>query len=217
MLDASFTSVSAFASYASRLEAVLAGARWQEVALLADELQQCWSDGRQVFLCGNGGSAANAMHIANDLLFGIARGGEVGLRVSALPSNSSVMTCLANDIGYNKVFSAQLAVYAQPGDVLIALSGSGNSENIVEALKVARSLGLKSFAILGFSGGKAKALADVPIHFPVNDMQISEDLQMVVGHMLMQHLCKESRRKQDHGPSGRVAESVSKSEAGLMG
>jgi D-sedoheptulose 7-phosphate isomerase len=82
----------------------------------------------------------------------------------------------------------QLAVLAREGDVLIVLSGSGNSPNIVRALEEARTLGMISYAMLGYSGGKARSLADVPIHFRVDDMQIAEDAQMIVGHMLLQWL-----------------------------
>jgi D-sedoheptulose 7-phosphate isomerase len=87
-----------------------------------------------------------------------------------------------------RIYSEQLSVLASPGDVLIVLSGSGNSPNIVAALEQAKAMKVKSYAILGFTGGRCKQLADVPIHFPVDDMQISEDLQLVVGHMLMQWL-----------------------------
>lgn len=179
-----------FADYASRLQSILAVARWEGVLALAEDLRNCWGDGRRIFLCGNGGSAANAMHIANDLLYGVAMGAGPGLRVSALPANASVVTCLANDIGYEQIYSAQLVVQASPGDVLIVLSGSGNSPNILNALVTAKTIGMKSFALLGYSGGNAKAIADVAIHFAVDDMQISEDLQLVVGHMIMQWLCK---------------------------
>jgi D-sedoheptulose 7-phosphate isomerase len=158
------------------------------VEKLAEELHDCWQARRQVFLCGNGGSAGNAIHLANDFLYGISKMRGSGLRVTALPANSSVLTCLANDEGYEDIFSLQLAVQGQPDDVLIVLSGSGNSENIVRALKQAREMKMKTYAILGYSGGKAKALADVPIHFAIDDMQISEDLQLVVGHMIMQWL-----------------------------
>ena len=177
-----------FFGYAGRLQAVLAGAEWREVGLLAQELLDCWRDGRQVFLCGNGGSAGNAIHLANDLLYGISREKGHALRVVALPANSSVLTCLANDVGYEDIFSHQLSVLAGKNDILIALSGSGNSLNIVRALEQARETGMKSFAILGFGGGKAKELADVPIHFEVDDMQIAEDMQIIVGHMVMQWL-----------------------------
>ena len=177
-----------FGDYASRLQSVLANASWKEVEVLARELLDCWQEGRQVFLCGNGGSAGNAIHLANDFLYGISRTYGSGLRVYALPANAAVLTCLANDCGYDEIFAMQLAVQARPRDVLIALSGSGNSANIVKALAQAKLSGMRSFAILGYSGGQAKAAADVPIHFAVDDMQISEDLQLVVGHMVMQWL-----------------------------
>jgi D-sedoheptulose 7-phosphate isomerase len=99
-----------------------------------------------------------------------------------------VLTCLANDEGYDKVFSLQLAVLARRRDVLIVLSGSGNSPNIVAALEQAREIGMISYAVLGHSGGQAKQIADIPIHFDVDDMQISEDAQVIVGHMLTQWL-----------------------------
>lgn len=181
-------SIDGFLDYSRRLQTVLSEADWTEVEMLASELLECWKGGRQVFLCGNGGSAGNAIHLANDLLYGVSRQKGHALRVAALPANSSVVTCLANDQGYDDIFSHQLAVLAREKDVLIVLSGSGNSPNIVKALEQAQQMGMKSFAVLGFTGGKAKSLADVPIHFEVHDMQIAEDLQLIVGHMVMQWL-----------------------------
>jgi len=189
MNDAHLPVKSPFSDYALRLQSVLQSSDWSAVENLADELANCWRDGRQVFLCGNGGSAGNAIHLANDFLYGISKSFGSGLRVSALPANSSVVTCLANDVGYEAIFSAQLAVQGRQDDVLIALSGSGNSPNIINALEQANAMGMRTYAILGYSGGKAKALASVPIHFPVDDMQISEDMQLIVGHMIMQRLC----------------------------
>lgn len=176
--------------YAQRLGAILEATQWDAVADLAAELKACWSDGRQVFICGNGGSAANASHLANDFLYGISKQLGSGIRISALSANPSVLTCLANDCGYDAIFSMQLAVQARAGDVLIVLSGSGNSPNIVSALEQAKTSRLKTYAIVGYDGGKAKAMADVPIHFNVHDMQISEDLQLIVGHMVMQWLAQ---------------------------
>jgi len=183
-------SVRPFSEYSDRLRAVLAATDWSGVAQLGEELLDCWKTRRQVFLCGNGGSAGNAIHLANDFLYGISRQKGSALRVTALPANSSVLTCLANDEGYEQIFSLQLAVLANRGDVLIALSGSGNSPNIVKVLEQAREMGVKTYAILGYTGGRAKELADVPLHFPVDDMQISEDLQLIAGHMVMQWLYK---------------------------
>lgn len=181
-------SVDRFEAYSERLRAILAGTDWAGVGELAEELFDCWKTGRQLFLCGNGGSAGNAIHLANDFLYGVSKRKGSALRVTALPANSSVLTCLANDEGYEQIFSLQLAALGQPGDVLIVLSGSGNSANILRALEQARESGLKSYAILGFTGGQAKQLADVVLHFPIDDMQIAEDLQLIVGHMVMQQL-----------------------------
>lgn len=180
--------LSHFADYSRRLQDVLTTSDWSGVHQLAQALLENWRLGRRVFLCGNGGSAGNAIHLANDFLYGVAKTTGRGLKVIALSANSAVITCLANDVGYDYIFSEQLAVLAEKGDLLIALSGSGNSSNIVNVLQQARKMGVKSFAVLGFSGGKSKHLSDVAIHFPVDDMQIAEDLQLIVGHMVMQWL-----------------------------
>ncbi|WP_345532423.1 SIS domain-containing protein [Viridibacterium curvum] len=178
-----------FSAYADRLSSVLATFDWTPVAQLAQAMHDAWAAGQQVFFCGNGGSAGNAIHLANDFVYGVARTTGGGIRALSLSANSAVITCLANDEGYDKIYSEQLAVQARAGDVLIVLSGSGNSPNIVSVLERAKVMGVHSYAVLGYSGGKCKALADVAIHFPIDDMQISEDLQLVVGHMLMQWLC----------------------------
>ena len=178
------------ADYARRLQQVLGTYDWSPVAVLGEELLRCWQGGNQVFICGNGGSAGNAVHLANDFLYGISRTLGSGLRVHALPANTAVLTCLANDEGYDQIYSLQLAVQARAGDVLIVLSGSGNSPNILKVLDQAKAMQVRSYAILGYTGGKAKAMADVPIHFAVDDMQIAEDMQLIVGHMIMQWLYK---------------------------
>jgi D-sedoheptulose 7-phosphate isomerase len=177
-----------FRDYSSRLNAALLGFDWTPVERLAYDLRDCWQTGRQVFFCGNGGSGANANHLANDFLYALSKTRGSGLRVHSLSANPATLTCLANDEGYDQVFSMQLAVLAREGDVLVTFSGSGNSPNILEALKEARKIGMTSYAVLGYSGGKAKALANVPIHFAIDDMQIAEDAQLMVGHMLIQWL-----------------------------
>jgi D-sedoheptulose 7-phosphate isomerase len=177
-------------SYFERLSNATKQLPIQTIELLAHSLLSAWKEGRQVFLFGNGGSAGNAMHLANDWLYGISKTFGSGLRVTALPANGSVTTCLANDEGYEAIFSYQLAVLAKSGDIAIALSGSGNSPNIVKALEYCNEASIESYAVLGFSGGKALHLAKHPIHVAIDDMQISEDLQMVVGHLLMQWLYK---------------------------
>jgi D-sedoheptulose 7-phosphate isomerase len=177
-----------FTGYAGRLSTTLGQFDWTPVTQLADELFDCWRTGRQVFLAGNGGSAANAVHLANDFLYALSKRRGSGLRVEALPANTAVISCIANDEGYDQVFSLQLAVKARPGDVLIVLTGSGNSPNILKALEEAKRIGMRSYAFLGYSGGKAKTMSDVPIHFAIEDMQIAEDAQLIAGHMIMQYL-----------------------------
>ena len=174
--------------YVSRLKSALDLLPQAELEALAVALMTAWREKRQVFIFGNGGSAGNAIHLANDYLYGIAKQLGKALKVHALPANCAVLTCLANDEGYDSIFIQQLAVLANPGDIAIALSGSGNSPNILRALEYCRDNQIQSFAVLGFSGGQAKALANHAIHIPIEDMQISEDLQLVVGHLMMQWL-----------------------------
>ena len=179
-------------TYLQRLQSCFSAEVLEAVETLAEELRQAWIDGRNVYICGNGGSAANAMHLANDLHYGIGACGSSpslpGLRVEALPSNAGIITCLANDTGYANIYSYQLQVKGRPGDLLIVLSGSGNSANVVKALQKANALQMKTFAILAYSGGSCLELAQVPIHFQIDDMQIAEDTQLIVGHLCMQWL-----------------------------
>jgi len=177
-----------FNAYIACLTNTIHKADMEKIQALSSSLWEAWHNNKQVFICGNGGSAANAMHIANDLFYGIAKDSGSGMRANALPSNQSVLTCLANDISYHDIFARQLRVLGQKDDILIALSGSGNSTNIINVIELAKKMSIKTFAILGYSGGKSLNLADVAIHFPVDDMQVAEDMQLIVGHMVMQWL-----------------------------
>jgi len=176
--------------YVEKLTRVLQSGAMQEIPTLAEALRHAWESNHCIFICGNGGSAGNAIHLANDLLFGVGRKRGGGMRVEALSANPAVLTCLANDLGYEQIFSHQIEVKGNAGDVLIVLSGSGNSPNVVKALETANAKGLKTFAVLGYSGGKCKEVAQHSIHFELDDMQIAEDLQLIVGHICMQFLCE---------------------------
>lgn len=180
--------------YLNRLHACFSTEVLLAVETLAQDIRQAWVDGHNVFICGNGGSAANAMHIANDFTYGIGACGPgpslPGLRIEALPANSGVITCLANDTGYDNIYAHQLQVKGQPEDLLIVLSGSGNSPNVVRALEMATEQKMKTYAIVAFSGGRCLDLAQVPIYFATHDMQIAEDTQLVVGHLCMQWLSR---------------------------
>ena len=149
---------------------------------------ELWKNNKQLFICGNGGSAGNAIHLANDYLYGVSPNFSPAMRVTALTANPSILTCLGNDIGYENIFSAQLKTLGQPNDILLVFSGSGDSPNVVKAIHTAQAIGMKSYAVVGFSGGKCMELADHSIHIPLHDMQIAEDMQCILGHMLMQWL-----------------------------
>lgn len=146
-------------------------------------IENCWKKNNTIFIIGNGGSGANAQHIANDLLYGAGISNKKGIKVEALVSNSSVITCLANDINYESIFSEQIKVKANKDDLLLVLSGSGNSKNIIKAIQQAKKINVNTFGIIGYDGGKAKKILDDCIHFKLNDMQIVEDLQMFVCHV----------------------------------
>jgi len=174
--------------YSARLTQALTLPAIAVIPELAGAFRLAWDSNNTIFLCGNGGSAGNAIHLANDFIYGAGVKRGIGLRVEALSANSAVLTCLANDIGYENIFSEQLRVKANKGDVLVVLSGSGNSSNVIRALEMGNSLGMETFAILGYTGGKCKEIAQHPIHFEIDDMQIAEDLQLIIGHMIMQWL-----------------------------
>lgn len=131
-----------------------------------------------MYLCGNGGSAANALHLANDWL-------AAGVRVQPLVADVATLTMLANDYGYEHIFSRQLRVLGQRGDVLVVLSGSGNSPNIKQVLACAIELGIESWAIVG--GGEAAIMANHVILTP-GDMQACEEEQLRIGHTVADHL-----------------------------
>ena len=161
-----------------------------EIEILYNSILLAWKNKKQIFICGNGGSAGNAIHIANDYLYGAGVKNKKGLKVEALSSNQAVITCLANDLGYEHIYSEQLKVKANKNDILIILSGSGNSKNVINAIKIGNKIGMKTFAMVGFDGGKCLKLAKNKVYFKINDMQISEDLQLIVMHMIMKKLSK---------------------------
>lgn len=179
--------------YINLLNSVLSQIDTKSIEKLVNLLLSMQKQSGTLYICGNGGSAANAIHLANDFTFGVHPKGDA-LKVEALPANSSVLTCLGNDIGYENIFSHQLKVKANKSDILLVLSGSGNSENIINAIKQANAIGMATIGIIGFDGGKAKPLLDLPFHFDVDDMQISEDTQVILGHILMKSLYTELKR-----------------------
>jgi D-sedoheptulose 7-phosphate isomerase len=140
--------------------------------------------GKRVYTAGNGGSAATASHMANDLMKGARVFGRVGFRTICLNDSTPILTCLANDFSYEDVYSIQLQTYAEPGDLLIVFSGSGNSPNIVKALQTAREMGLTTIGFGGCDGGKMKDFCDVILIAPTGCMEQLEDMHMLYEHAI---------------------------------
>lgn len=139
----------------------------------------------RIYICGNGGSAATASHYQNDFNKGVSEHIEVPFRFYCLNDNVATIMAIANDIGYEEVFRFQLRGNLDPNDILIAISCSGNSLNIINAVEYAKAKGNKVIGMTGYSGGKLKELADISLHVPVNSMQITEDIHMAFDHLMM--------------------------------
>ena len=175
--------------YLEEMTSLLKNIDVDSVAQLRDALYCCWRKKKTVFLIGNGGSEANATHLANDLIYGLGKmNNNRGLRAISLSSNASISTAIANDEGYEFVYSKQLETLAEAGDLLLVFSGSGNSKNIISCLKAARKMGVKTAGFLGFDGGASQKLLDICIHTQTYNMQLSEDLQIILGHAISRDL-----------------------------
>jgi len=171
--------------YFDDLQRVVARVSREGLDQIASTLMEAYESGRTVFTFGNGGSAALASHLACDLGKGTAycNGGK-RFRVLALTDNLSVLTAWANDSGYEDVFSEQLRTFIQPQDVAFAISASGNSKNVLNALRVAREARAKTVGISGFEGGQMKPLCDICVVVPSSNMQIIEDLHLAMSHSI---------------------------------
>jgi D-sedoheptulose 7-phosphate isomerase len=152
-------------------------------------IRHSYTNGKKIITCGNGGSACTASHYITDWskMVRIATGNP--FRGVALTDNVGLITAYANDIDYSEVFSGQLASLADEDDLLIAISGSGNSKNTLRALEYANHNGLKTLAIVGYDGGKMRLIAQHSLLFPCFDMQVCEDFHLIFGHLVMKVLC----------------------------
>lgn len=170
--------------YLERLRLLVDTMPVERIEAIGDILFDAYRHGRQVFVAGNGGSAATASHLACDLGKSTIRRNLRRLRIVSLNDNVPLLTALANDAGYDQVFSEQLVNLIGAGDVLIVLSGSGRSPNILEAIRYARSRSATVIALLGFDGGEAVELADEYVLVPSDEYGLIEDLHMVLNHVL---------------------------------
>jgi D-sedoheptulose 7-phosphate isomerase len=174
-------------SYFGRLKEAIDRVPVDRVEAMGEILFRAYRHNKQVFVIGNGGSAATASHMACDLGKNTISPDRPRFRVLSLNDNMPLLSALANDIGYDHVFSEQLKNLIRPGDVLISISGSGNSPNILHAMRYARSVAATNIALLGFDGGEAVALADECVLVPVADYGIVEDIHMVLDHVLTEY------------------------------
>jgi phosphoheptose isomerase len=167
-----------------------------ELDRAAELLLEAYTRRAGVFSCGNGGSASIANHLQCDHLKGVRTKTDLIPRVVSLSNNVELLTAISNDMGYEDIFAYQLESQSVPGDILIAISSSGRSANIIRALTWARENGLRTIALTGFDGGAARSIAEVAIHFPGSNYGITEDLHQAVMHALAQYI-RQSRMTPD--------------------
>nr|WP_295234114.1 SIS domain-containing protein [uncultured Brevundimonas sp.] len=166
---------------------------WKSISrdnILAAEilLKEVVSDERTIFSCGNGGSAAISNHLLCDCLKGVQAGTELRPRVHSLSSAPELMSAIVNDIGVEEMFALPLRSLGRPGDVLVAISSSGTSPNIVSAVRTAHHMGMKVLSLTGFEGGPAASEADVSLHVAASNYGIIEDIHQSLMHILAQSL-----------------------------
>jgi len=175
-----------FRDYAKRLAVVLENIDYDSIDEIIKALEKTIESSSKVYVVGNGGSAATASHMANDLGSGLRRRGIINLDITSLTDNLSVITAISNDIGYENIFYMQLEGLLKKDDLLIAISCSGNSPNILKVTKYAKDIGTKVIGMTGFGGGELKELSDIAFHIdtPRGEYGIVEDAHMILDHMV---------------------------------
>jgi len=148
-------------------------------------LTEAFENGNTVYVFGNGGSAATASHFQNDFNKGISEHTKKKFNFLCLNDNIATVMAVANDIGYDEIFRFQLRGHLKPGDLILAISGSGNSRNVINAVEYAKEQGNRVIGLTGMQGGKLKQLADISLHVPVQSLQITEDVHLVFNHLMM--------------------------------
>ena len=169
----------------------------EKVGRAIEILSQARADGRRIFVCGNGGSASTASHFATDLVKGASYGRTSRFRILALTDSLPTITAYSNDVGYECVFVEQLKNFAEPGDVVIAISSSGNSPNVLRAVEYGNSMGCRTIALTGREGGRLGPLAQLDIQVAHRHTGRIEDLHMVVLHMIAYYFMEEERPHQE--------------------
>jgi phosphoheptose isomerase len=184
-----FENVAGYANaYFQRLAAAAASVDAAKIDAAARLIEERSMKGSMVYSCGNGGSAAIANHLVCDCMKGVRTGSTLRPRVHSLSATIETITAIGNDIGYEEIFAFQLESLGKQDDVLIAISSSGDSPNIVNALVKAREMGITTVAMTGFSGGRASSLADISLHVDAANYGIVEDIHQSLMHILAQYL-----------------------------
>lgn len=181
------------AEYKRELLRALEAIDLEKVAQAIDWFRQARQEGRSIFVCGNGGSAATASHFACDMVKGASFNRPARFRIQALTDSLPTITAYANDVSYEAVFVEQLKNFAQPGDLMMAISASGNSPNVVRAVEYANSIGCRTLALTGRDGGRLGELAALNLNVPVAHMGRIEDAHMVICHMIAYHFMDTER------------------------
>ena len=162
----------------------LDGLSRESISALMDVLLGARDNGGTIFIFGNGGSGANASHICGDFIKGISYGLEKRFKAICLNDNIPALMAIANDNSYEDIFVEQLKNFLKKDDVVIGISGSGNSMNVVKALEYANKVGARTVALCGYSGGKIKNIAKISIHAGIDNMEIAEDVHIIVAHCI---------------------------------
>lgn len=152
-----------------------------------------------IYIFGNGGSAASATHACGDLLKGASYGLEKRFRVISLVDNIPAMMAIANDISYDDIFIEQLKNFIRPGDLVIGISGSGNSVNVVKAMEYAQQKGVQTIAFCGYKGGRIKQIGDIIVHSVAMDMEVAEDIHMIVFNVIKKEVMRRLHKSKSMG------------------
>ena len=179
-------------SYTQKLAHLLGRLDFAALDAGVDLIEKTWRDGKQIITMGNGGSSLTALHFINDWNKSIYLSCGLPFRGRSLVDNVGLLMSYANDVAFEDVFTEQLKNILMPGDLVIALSGSGNSENVVRAVKYANENGASTLGLCGYRGGKLKGCAQNVIWIDIDDMQLAEDVHFLFGHIVMQRLCAKS-------------------------
>jgi len=188
-----------FADYRSYTQRAIESVDEQSVERFIDVLYDAWMRDASIYVIGNGGSAANASHLAQDLAKGTRPYPDFDrpMRALSLTDNLAFFSALGNDEGYDSVFVQQLRTFCRPGDVLVAISGSGNSRNVLNAVEFANARGMTTVGVTGFSGGELGGMVSTHVHVPLDDMCTSESVHSVVFHYVVLQLAARLGRKSE--------------------